>query len=613
MPDTSFNVLHPQAFWLLVILPPVIMLVWRSVRSSANWSKVIDAHLLSHLISDDGTGASPRGHWWAALWLSLLILAVAGPSFTKIDVPVFQRADALVIVLDLSASMAAADIQPSRVQRAKQKIMDLLTQREEGVTGLVVYAGDAHVVAPLTDDRRTVENLLTALSPAIMPLPGSNATEALERSLALLQTAGAANGQILLMTDGMPKFEPSRVANQFESGRVKLSILGIGTPIGAPIPRSDGGFLRDDNGNIVIPGLDSDELKGYASALGGRYAEISLDSRDISALTSDDGVLDPGEIAMDRETDTWLDQGNWLALFLALTLLPLFRRGALAALLLIPLLIPHPAEAQTFSNLWQTRDQQGAAALESGDPEKAALLFEDSDWRGAAHYAAEQWDKAADEFSKTKSADNWYNQGNALALAGDLNGALQAYDASLAIEPEAGDTLRNRDIVEQLLQQQDPQSQQGEDGEQGDSGENESDNSQQGNSEEDDANSQNQQGDGSESDSSQQSEGSSGDQNEQQAGDSESNSSSQAETEQSGDQQSDNGNDALSEEMQARLDEQTREQMGKFDAGLEKQQALEQWLRRVPDDPGGLLQRKFRYETIQRLRQGEEPDEDVSW
>ena len=613
MPDTSFNVLHPQAFWLLVILPPVVMLVWRSVRSSANWSKVIDAHLLSHLISDDGTGVSSRSHWWTALWLCLLILTVAGPSFKKIYVPVFQRADALVIVLDLSASMAAADIQPSRVQRAKQKIMDLLAKREEGVTGLVVYAGDAHVVAPLTDDRRTIENLLTALSPTIMPLPGSNATEALERSLSLLQTAGAASGQILLMTDGMPKFKPSSIANQFKSGRVELSILGIGTPVGAPIPRSDGGFLRDDNGNIVIPSLNSDELRQYAGALGGRYAEISLDNSDLTALTGNNETLDPGEIAMDRETDTWLDQGNWLALLLALMLLPLFRRGALATLALIPLLSPYPAEAQTLNNLWQTRDQQGAAALQRGDPETAARLFEDSDWRGTAHYAAEQWGEAANEFAKTESADNWYNRGNALALAGDLNGALQAYDASLALEPEAEDTLRNRNIVEQLLQQQDPQSQQGENGEQGDSGENDSNNPQQGNGGNENENSQNQQGDGSESDASQQNDGSSGDQNEQQAGDSESNSSSQAETEQSGDQQSDTGNDGLSDEMQARLDEQTREQMGKFDAGLEKQQALEQWLRRVPDDPGGLLQRKFRYETIQRLRQGEEPDEDVSW
>ena len=618
MTPADFNLLHNNALWLLLLIPPAALLLWSVFSNSANWSKVIDANLLPHLLSETGRGRRRPFHWLALAWLILTVMAMAGPSFEKIEVPVFQRADALVIILDLSASMSAADIQPSRVQRAKQKILDLLESRQEGVTGLVVYAGDAHVVAPLTDDRRTIENLLTALDPSIMPLPGSNATAALLLGADLLSAAGVANGQLLLITDGMPKFDPSDILPALKATGAEVAILGVGTDTGAPIPRPDGGFLRSESGDIVVPRLDARELGRYAAALNGQFEPVALDNSDLDRLLTRT-VVEDGEIALDRETDTWVDQGNWLALALGIALLPLFRRGALAVLLLVPLLAPDTATAQILDELWQTRDQQGAQALQQGDSATAAQLFEDPAWRGTAQYADEQWLKAADSFGRGDDADSLYNQGNALAKAGELNRALEAYDQALALEPNASDALRNRDLVEQLLQQQEnQQSKAGDDGEQGEDNEAEqqdqqgstagsqgSDSQQQSSNDADSAAPQ--EGENSTSDSADQNEGSSDSQsqgdpsNGEQAG---GNSATEGVAD---------GQDALSDEMQAKLDAQTQEQMGKFDAGLEKQQALEQWLRRVPDDPGGLLQRKFRYETIQRLRRGEEPDEDVRW
>ena len=611
MIDDGFNLLRPQALWLLFALPPALFMLWRSVKTSASWAKVIDSHLLPHLMSGNTKRGKKMGHWWTLLWLVMAIITIAGPSLEKIDVPVFQRADALVIVLDLSASMSAADIQPSRVQRAKQKILDLLARRDEGVTGLVVYAGDAHVVAPLTDDRRTIENLLSALTPDIMPLPGSNVIAALEVATGLLQTAGVANGQVLLITDGMPKFQAREISDELAAARAELAILGVGTRSGAPIPRPDGGFLRRENGEIVIPSFEPRVLADHAGALGGRFTEITLDNRDLDLLLQRSPTLDLGEIALDRETDSWLDHSNWLALILGLSLLPLFRRGALAAFLIVPLLSPSPASAQLLSGLWQTQDQQGARALEQGDAKAAANLFEDNAWRGTAQYAAENWQDAADSFKKGDDADHWYNQGNALAMSGKLEQALEAFNQSLALMPEADDALRNRELVEQLLKQQEQQSQEDQERQQ------DSDNDESSDAE-DESSDQNQEGESQEQNSEDSQSNSDGDPSQQNDadGDSESPSPQEGETrdsESATEDQTGQDTTPLSEEMQARLDAKTEEQMGKFDAGLEKQQALEQWLRRVPDDPGGLLQRKFRYETIQRLRQGEEPDEDVRW
>ena len=607
MSVSDATLLRPEALWLILTVLPVTWLVMKKVRASGDWSRVIDAELLPHLLKGGVTKQARKNHWLVPVGLSIAILGIAGPSFEKIDVPVFQRADALVIVLDLSASMSAADIQPSRIQRARQKIMDILNRRSEGVTGLVVYAGDAHVVAPLTDDQRTIENLLPALDPAIMPLPGSNPKAALEAATGLLAAGGLASGRLLLITDGMPAFDADAIAPMLEIANAELAVLAVGTVAGAPIPRADGGFLRADDGEIVIPTLDSAELQNIARRLGGRYAEVALDNRDIDYLLTETAFDDQGEVQLDRKTDTWLDQGNWIALLLALGLLPLFRRGALSVLLTAPLLWSAPAEAQLAQHLWQTPDQQGAQAALEGNHEKAATLFENPAWRGVSQYRAGQWTEATKSFEANDTANSWYNRGNSLAQAGQYENAIAAYDQSLNLQPDQADALKNRDIVRQLLEQQNQESEQDQQSENGsDNQEQQSDqqNKQSGDSEASDD--QNDQQSPEDSNSSEDSNGSPD------------SSDSPQENGQSGEpseqeQQGDEAPTELSDEQRERLAEQTRQQMGKFDEGLEKQQALEQWMRRVPDDPGGLLQRKFRYETIQRLRQGEEPDNEVRW
>ena len=601
------TLLRPEALWLILTVLPATWLVMKKARATGDWSRVIDTELLPHLLKDGVTKQARRNHWLVPVGLSIAILGIAGPSFEKIDVPVFQRADALVIVLDLSASMSAADIQPSRVQRARQKIMDILSRRTEGVTGLVVYAGDAHVVAPLTDDQRTIENLLPALDPAIMPLPGSNSEAALEAATGLLAAGGLASGRLLLITDGMPGFDADAIAPVLQIANAELAVLAVGTVAGAPIPRADGGFLRADDGEIVIPALNSAELQNIAGRLGGRYAEVALDNRDIDYLLTETAFDDQGEVKLDRKTDTWLDQGNWIALLLALGLLPLFRRGALSVLLTAPLLWSAPAEAQLAQNLWQTPDQQGAQAAAEGNHEKAAALFENQDWRGVSQYKAGQWTEAIKSFEANNTANSWYNRGNSLAQAGQYENAIAAYDQSLNLQPDQADALKNRDIVRQLLEQQNQES------EQDQQSQNDSDNQQQQsdqqNNQSDDSEASDDQNDQQSSEGSNSSEDSNGSPDSSDSPQENSPSGEPSDQEQQGDE----APTELSDEQRERLAEQTRQQMGKFDEGLEKQQALEQWMRRVPDDPGGLLQRKFRYETIQRLRQGEEPDNEVRW
>lgn len=585
---TEIHLIRPELLWLLPAVLPLLLVAWRRQSQGGDWSKAIDSDLLPHLIAEEGArGNRLRQLWWLAL--PILVIGAAGPSLERAELPVFEKSDALVIVLDLSQSMWATDTQPSRVRRARQKIMDVLDTRSEGVTGMVVFAGDAHVVTPLTDDARTIENLLGALSPDIMPLQGSNATEALVLSAGLLETAGLTNGSVLLITDGLPKFSLNDARDALGRVNAELSILTVGTETGAPIPLPEGGFLRDSEDQIVIPGVDKEVINRIASELSAKTADASVDDSDIQFLLSRNESSITAEDSLERKTDTWIDLGFWLAALAALFMLPLFRRGALSVLL-TGLFLTHAdtSEANILENLWSTPDQKAAKALEAGDAERAAALFEDTDWRGTAHYEAGDYRSASAEFGKAESADALYNRANALALAGDLQGAIDSYDKSLELEPEQQDAIANRELVKSLLEQEQQQQENNEqDGdsdqseEQGDSQESESDSS-----------AQDQQ---SESDS--------------QEGESES------QDQQPSDQDAQPGAEGeMSEDMDmSELEQATEEQMARFNEALEEQQALEQWLRRVPDDPGGLLRRKFRYQTIQRLRNGEEPDDDVRW
>jgi Ca-activated chloride channel family protein len=573
----------------------VALALWYRRIHQGDWTRVIDPELLPHLLPEQ-RGQTKRARVWApTVLLALVTLAAAGPSLQRVELPVIKRADALVIVLDLSASMLAADVQPSRIQRAQQKILDLLDTRDEGVTGLVVFAGDAHVVTPLTDDTRTIANLMPALSPAIMPLPGADATSGIELASELLRAAGAQGGQVLLMTDGLPAFNTGVARRALDDSDAALAILAIGTASGAPIPLASGGFLKDNTGEIVIPTLERTQISAVAAALDAAYQEISLDERDIEALTQRDLLATEGELDLDRQTDAWQDQGYWLAALVALLVLPAFRKGVVAGLALMLIAYSPPPEAAEWQDLWLTSDQQGARHLAAGNADKAANRFTQPDWRGVAEYEAGIYDRAAQSFAGESTADNFYNLGNALALQGDLRGAINAYEESLALQPDAEDALSNRDFIQSLLDQEEQQQDQ-------------------------ESDQQNQDGDPSEDNNESESEGDSSsessDQGEQQP-DSDSEQSEGGQNEQQGDNEQEGQQDPAMADAQEKhaeaLEAATQEQMAKFDEALEEQQALEQWLRRVPDDPGGLLRRKFRYQTMQRLREGEEPDESIRW
>ncbi len=563
----GFHFIRP--WWLLATLPALLLaILWARRRMSAShWENSIEPELLSALLEPGSRGTFRRLAWLVATGLAVAALGLSGPAWQRLPQPVEQKSDALVIVFDLSLSMFAQDVKPSRLVRARQEITDVLRERREGFTALIAYAGDAHIVAPLTDDTRTIENLLASLSPDMMPVLGSNLEGALELARLLFDNAGMNQGRTLLVADAIADVSH---ATGFCSRRFPLSVLGVGTREGSTIPldfvNQPGEVLRTQGGDPVIARLDTARLERAADGCYGSFRTVTLGDDDTRAILAT--TLPEEELAeeVEREFDSWADMGHLaLLLLLPLTLLG-FRRGTFAALALC--LLPPPAEASFWDSLWLRDDQQAIKALKEGEPDAAVGLFEDPTWEAVARYRAEDYDGAARGFSLAEDPESSYNLGNALARAGDLQGALDAYDLTLSQVPDHEDALHNREIVEQLLEQQQSSDQQNEgEGQEGSNPEQSG-----------------QPQDGGQPDDSQMPE--------QQQGD-------QADTppEQQDPQESEQDNaESQQQQAQAQDGDSNRD---------ERQDALEQWLRRVPDDPGGLLRRKFQYETNQRLRRGD--------
>jgi Ca-activated chloride channel family protein len=611
--------------WFLTLIPGIILLsvLWKKKGDTANLQQLCDPELLPHLLLNGHVLRKSKNLPLILLCSSLLVtvISLAGPVWKRQAQSVFRVQEARVLVLDLSPSMAARDIRPDRLARALFKLKDFLDRSREGRTGLVVFSGESHIVVPLTDDIETIKSMLPALRVDIMPVSGDFLEPGLEQAAALFRRGNAAGGEIVVVTDGVADVASSmnRIATLSDQG-ITVSVLALGTETGAPIPAPDGGFKTGSNGETRISRMERQPLEELARAGNGRFTVLSPDDQDLDMLLtgSQRHNLDKAEGNDEHSVELWQEEGIYLVpLILFLAALG-FRRGWLVCFLLLLVFQSVPVMAFEWDDLWQRADQRAAKKYSAGELSEAAEMFLDPKWKGTAQYEAGDYQAAVETFSSLPDEYyKFYNLGNALAKSGRYQESLKAYEKALEQNPDdPRDAKKNRDLIKKLLSEQQEQ-QKGEkqsegnkdQGKQGTDSKQPKDGMQQtgsddSSSEQKEKESESQENPGQES--SKQTE--TGDQK---------NTNSTKDKDQvagqggkQGDQhdQSD-GEDIVTAQQKQKESEEGAEDparevrtatSGESEQISEKEMALEQWLRQVPDDPSGLLERKFMIEHLRR-------------
>ena len=639
----DFEFIRPAVLWLLI--PSIALFFVALIKHKKTTSEhLIAPHLAQFIMSESNTKTN-QPLWLVALFCSLGILFSAGPSFEKKQVPVFQSKSARVIVMDMSYSMYSTDILPNRLLQSRFKALDMIDLFKEGDTALIAYAGTAYTISPLTNDATTLANLIPSLSPEIMPDKGSNVLAGLDMAKELLTQAGYVDGDIILVTDGIEQQELTEVSDFTNNTQYRLSIYGVGTSQGAPIKLPEGGFLKDTYGQIVVPKLNTSQLKNLATSSGGKFASYQPSSADIAIFSPSNN----SELLKDEKQShaLWrIDAGIYGLLLLLPLGLYLFRRSALVGAFLIFSFLPQQnAFAVELPSLLKNTDQRALDAYQNKDYDSASAA-QSTQLKGSALYQQGDYEAAINQFSNDKSATGFYNYANALAKAGKLEESVEAYKQALALQDDFTEASENQALVEQLLnQQKDKQDQKGDDsqddGEKGDQDQQQKDDQseqdqQKGDSEKGEPKeSENQQGDKSDQDAEQsEQQDESGEQSENQSGDksdkqNEPDMQAEQPTDQAQNEDAKNPEDdaqqtdtpqAMSEQpaseeqkqnaqqqaMQAQASELTNEEK-------EKAQQLNQLLRKVPDDPAILLRNKMQLEAQKRQYKRRPAGVEKSW
>jgi Ca-activated chloride channel family protein len=300
----NFHFLRP--WWLIALLPLVLfcLSLWQKKSTLSAWFDACDPHLLKHLIQQNkGSRLRQKALLLLLIAGTWLVIALAGPSWVRLPVPTYQQHVARVVILDMSEAMLEKDIKPDRLTRAKFKLHDLFSRKEEGQFALVVFTEQPFVVTPLTEDSNTIDTMLDMLQPDIMPVGGQRLDTALEESAKLIQQAGFSTGQLLVLTASLPDSVSLQTAENLASQGIYTSILPFVAdksllPLFEPLARRGKGML--------LPFSDKDS--------------------DLEKWLRDTQTTQQQMVETNENVPIWKDEGRWFLIPALFLLLPVFRR-----------------------------------------------------------------------------------------------------------------------------------------------------------------------------------------------------------------------------------------------------------------------------------------------
>ncbi|QUX95453.1 hypothetical protein C0J08_08465 [Marinomonas sp. CT5] len=557
-----FDLIHIDRPYWLILLPIILLLaffVTAKGSSKSALNKVVDQHLMQHLVYQNS--ASNLNKWLGILTISLCCIALAGISWTKAPSTMFENTQKTVLIVDQSLSMYATDIQPNRQTQLKQTIRDILSQSKEGDIALVAFAGEGFVISPYSQDRETITHFLLALDPLIMPMYGSNLTSGLETALSL-SSGDTSPVHFIVLTDDLSEQDKSAIPTLLKGKNIQLDLVAIGTKNASLIKLPDGQILRK-NGHNVTPITPIEGLKALTQSVGGRFHQGRLSPQELAQITNTT-LSDKQTQKAQNKSIHWIEQGQWLALPFLLWLAFQFRKGMLFMLLVSLFYFPSSNLQASPLDWFLTPDQKGQQAVDQGNWQTADQYFQQPKWKAASSYALKNYPETIQQLSNVnRNAAENYNLGNALALSGDTEKAIKAYEKALEQDPSLKEAKEN---LEYLKKQQDQQKKEQQQKQQDKSKQQDKDQNQDKQSNQSDSNDKNDSKDPSDS-----------------------------KKDNKKNEKQDKNKTPEDNEQNGKTDKQEKKQPDKSQLDKEKTQALNQWLRQIQDDPGLLLKRKLWY------------------
>lgn len=420
----AFHFIRP--LWLLLL--PVVAALWWRVRRPRSHRAVPSDHIAPHLreaLTISAVGERrlmPIDGVAFGLWL--LAIGAAGPTWSRLPDPFVAQSAPVVVVLKVAPSMEDTDIAPSRLERGKQKIRDLLALRAGARTALVAYSGSAHTVVPMTEDPAVMTPYLEGLTPEIMPRPGDRAAEALDLANALLLQEDTPGG-VLFVTDGIDPADTARL----DTSAAAVAVLAM-----LPDGRVDRGLSALDRAAVVAVTPDDGDIRRIDGMLNAAYRQALLENTD----------------------QPWQDRGHWLAWPAALLALGWFRRGwtmRWTAVLMLGLVLPlpQPSHAGGIADWFLTSDQQGRLAFDQRDFGAAADLFTDPLWRGYALYRDGQYPAAIEVLDRVETAQAAFIQGMAQIKNRAYRDGVRAFETALERDPDYPDAAANLNVAREIV------------------------------------------------------------------------------------------------------------------------------------------------------------------
>ncbi|WP_160106649.1 VWA domain-containing protein [Pseudomonas izuensis] len=443
----DFHFLRP--LWLLLLPFAVLLpLLWRRSRDlQRRLRSNIAGHLLPHLLM------TPRDrHWLRPVHLvcTLLVLgalAAAGLTWEQDRPDFLENRAPLIIAIDLSPSMDATDVQPTRLEAAKHKLHDLIQRRAGARTALIAYAGSAHLVLPATDDPALLDTFIQALSTDLIGKPGKNVGAVIDQAKRLL-AAEKSPGTLLLMTDGADTSALDGLDKQLDDSALQVLILAVGNEDGAIIHDTNGQPRTDSNGRPALGRFDQTALKNLASALDAPLGSLTLDNDDLEWVELHAQAHFQSASDEQRELH-WKDAGYWLCWPLLLIAFFSVRKGwslnwMAGWFLALGLgLQPAPAHANPLTDAFFTPDQQGRWAFEHEHFPQAAAHFVDPYWKGIAAYNAADFDLALASFARLQTPQAYFYLGNIYVRRFKFDEAIAAYTQALKLQPQFPEATAN--------------------------------------------------------------------------------------------------------------------------------------------------------------------------